>query len=283
VNTPPELRDGKANASKSRSRHYAGDVARVIRESMRQVHGSVALTAVTAPSDRGMGPADVEAWNVSAGTRWRALNARVRVEMQRRWGLRPPQTLVRVAQRQARGLDHLHIVWGMASPDSRERIGRYVALYREHCDEYGFGYIDDPLMERHPKLPGGRPDPSRPKRNMVFRSPAKAGSYIGRYVSGGQLERYLDATDRSWRPMWVHPALIEMSGWSLERCKWIRQAWYVRHGMWGMQLRSRQARMMAHLKTRLPSWWHRDEQRAWVCSVTGWDGVPGESLAVLVA
>jgi hypothetical protein len=178
-------------------------------------------------------------------------------------------------------MDHLHIVWGMASHDARERISRYVELYREYADEYGFGYIDDPLLERHPKKPDGRPDLSKPARDMVFGSPAKAGSYIGRYVSGGQLARYLDASDRSWRPVWVHPALIEMSGWSLERCGWIRQAWHVQSGTWGMQLRSRQARMMALLGTRLPSWWHKSEQRAWVCAVTGWDGIPGASRAGL--
>ena len=142
----------------SRSRLYAGDEARVIRESMQQVHGSVAMTAVTAPSDRGMTAADVATWNRSASKRWRAMGARLRVEMKRRYGLRPPQVLVRVAHRQARGLDHLHILWGMASPDARERISRYVELYREFHEKFGFGYIDDPLMPRHPKLPNGRPD-----------------------------------------------------------------------------------------------------------------------------
>ncbi len=273
---------GARTPGRGRKPHYAGDVARVVRESMRQVHGSVALTAVTAPSHIGMSAAEIEAWNLSASDRWRALNARLRTEMWRRWELRPPQALVRVAQRQARGLDHLHVIWGMASADARERIRRYVELYREHCEQYGFGFIDDPLLERRPKLPDGRPDTSKPKRDMVFKSPARAGSYIGRYVAGGQLERYLDASDRSWRPLWVHPALSEMSGWNLERCEWIRQSWHVRNGTWGLQLRSRQARLMAHLTTRLPSWWHRAGDRAWVCSVSGWDGVPGPSAAALV-
>ena len=245
---------------------------------MRQVHGSIALTAVTAPSNRGMSAANVAAWNRSASKRWRAMGARLRTELQRRHGLRPPNALVRVAQRQTRGLDHLHILWGMASPDARERIERCVELYREFHEEYGFGFIDDPLMPRHPKLPNGRPDRSKPIRDMVFDRPARAGSYVGRYVGSGQLERFLDATDRSWRPFWVHPALIEMSGWSLARCKWVRQSWYVRNGMWGLQYKSQQARSMAHLESRLPSWWHRTEDKAWVCSVTGWDGVPGASL-----
>jgi hypothetical protein len=197
--------DGSSvSVSHSGSRLYAGDVARVIRESMKQVRGTVALTAVTAPSNRSMSQGDIREWNLSAGKRWRALNARIRVQMERRYGLSPPQTLVRVAQRQARGLDHLHILWGMAAPDARERIERYVELYREYCSEYGFGFIDDPLMERHPKLSNGRPDTSRPARDMVFQSPAKAGSYVGRYVSGGQLQRCLAAADRSWRPVWVH-------------------------------------------------------------------------------
>jgi hypothetical protein len=133
-----EIADGQSSArGRSGSRLYAGDVARVIRESMRQIHGSVALTAVTAPSDRDMSAADVAAWNRSASERWRAMGARLRTELQRRHGLRPPNTLVRVAQRQARGLDHLHILWGMASPDARERIARWVELYREFHEEYG--------------------------------------------------------------------------------------------------------------------------------------------------
>src|SRR5438874_743514 len=115
-----------------------------------------------------MSASEIEVWNLSASERWRRLNARVRVEMWRRWQLRPPQALVRVAQRQSRGLDHLHVIWGMASFDARERIGRYVELYREHCEEYGFGFIDDPLRLRHPKLRDGRPDIRKPKRDMVF-------------------------------------------------------------------------------------------------------------------
>lgn len=267
----------------SGSRLYAGDVARVIRESMKQVHGSVALTAVTAPSNRDMTAADIAAWNRSASKRWRAMSARIRTAMMRRYGLRPPQALVRVAHRQARGLDHLHILWGMASPDARERISRFVELYREFHEEYGFGFIDDPLMARHPKLPNGRPDRSKPARDMVFDTPARAGSYVGRYVSGGQLQRYVEAADRSWQAVWVHRSLIEMSGWSMARCKWVRQSWYVRHGMWGLQYRSPHARLMAHLESRLPSWWHRPEDKAWVCSVTAWDGIPGASVAQLLA
>jgi len=39
---------------------------------------------------------------------------------------------------------------------------------------------------------------------------ARTDSYIGRYVAGGQLERYLDASDRSWRALWVR---IRLTGW----------------------------------------------------------------------
>jgi len=171
-----------------------------------------------------MSAADLGAWNLSASERLAAVECSDARRDVAALAAAATTALVRVAQRQARGLDHLHVIWGMGSFDARERIGRYAELYREHCDEYGFGFIDDPLKERHPKLPDGRPDTSKPMCDMVYESPARAGSYIGRYLSGGQLARYLDAPDRSLRAMWVHPGLIEMSGWNLERCEWVRQA-----------------------------------------------------------
>jgi hypothetical protein len=36
-----------------------------------------------------------------------------------------------------------------------------------------------------------------------------AGAYLGRYLAGGQLERFLEAADRSWKPLWVSLILLQ--------------------------------------------------------------------------
>ena len=82
-----------------RRRHAVGDVARVIRESLRDVRGRVALGTVTAPGGT-FNSAEASAWNLGAGKQWRLLRDRIKREMSRKYGLRPPVVLVRVAQRQ---------------------------------------------------------------------------------------------------------------------------------------------------------------------------------------
>jgi hypothetical protein len=97
---------------------------------------------------------------------------------------------------------------------------------------------------------------------MVFERAEVAGGYLGRYLTGGQLERFLAAADRSWQPLWVSPTLLHQSGWSLERCPWIRQAWHVQKGTWRGSKGP-----FGGLSTRLPSWWFRPDDRAWVLAV----------------
>lgn len=239
-----------------------GDVARVIRESLRPVRGSIALATVTAPGGT-FDSVDASAWNEAAAGNWRRLRDRIKREMLRRHGLRPPVLLVRVAQRQGRGLDHLHLAFWCLTPDHRERIRVWVAIYREYASSYGFGFVDDPFKVRRMR------DGSM--RDMVFRDASTAGYYLGNYLSGGQLERLVMAEDRSWRPVWVSPVLQARSGWYLERCQWVRQAWQIAHGSWWGRT--------WYGAPRYPKWWTDDELRAWVArQVPGWDLVPG-SLA----
>ena len=100
-------------------------------------------------------------------------------------------------------------------------------------------------------------------RDMVFEHPEVAGAYLGRYLSGGQLERFLEASDRSWQPLWVSPVLLQASGWSLERCQWVRQGWHVKRGTWRGS-----SGPFGGLTSRFPSWWFRPEDRDWVLSIT---------------
>ena len=224
------------------SRHLAGDLARVLREALACVWGPVALVTVTQPG---------EFDNRTAAARWRALNGRLRVEMERSQGLRPPRIVVRVAQRQRRGADHLHCVFLARTPDERERMQQWVEAYRMFSADYDFGFVDDPFKLRRSR--------DGQMRDMVFEQPGIAGAYLGRYMTGGQLEQFLSAVDRSWRPLWVSPVLLEMSGWSLERCRWIRQGWHVQRGTWRGS-----SGPFGGLSTRLPSWWFRSDDRAWV-------------------
>lgn len=238
-----------------------GDVARVIRESLRVVRGRVALVTVTPPGGK-WSAAERAEWNRGESLRWRRLSGRIRREMWRRHGHPGPRVLAWVAQRQGRGLDHLHLVMWCLNEEHELRIRQWVAIYRELHREYGFGFVDDPFFVRKSRRTGRMQD-------MVFSRGEVAGIYLGNYLAGGQLERFVAASDRSWRPYWISPVLMSRAGWSLERCRWIRQAYWVRRGEWG------QGRTFGGLSTRLPSWWHHADQRAWVCAVLGWDGVPG--------
>jgi len=229
------------------SRHLPGDLGRVLRESLRFVHGPVVLVTVTQPG---------EFDNLTAAKRWRALNGRLRVELDRRYGLHPPRIVARVAQRQRRGADHLHCVYLARTPDQRERVRAWVEAYREFASVYGLGFVDDPFRLRR-----GR---DGQMRDMVFEQPEIAGAYLGRYLAGGQLERFLSASDTSWRVFWVSPELLKASGWSLERCRWVRQGWHVAAGTWRGS-----AGPFGGLVTRLPSWWFRPDDRDWVMSVIG--------------
>jgi len=190
--------------------------------------------------------------------------------MWRRHGVPPPRLLVWVAQRQGRGLDHLHLVFWCLGADHEQRIRWWVAIYRELHLDYGFGFVDDPFHVRQSKRTGKR-------QNMVFKRGEVAGVYLGNYLAGGQLERFVAASDRSWRPYWISPTLMQRSGWSLERCHWKRQGFLVSHGLWRAD-----STRFGTLSTRLPSWWFDDDHKSWVCAVLGWDGVVG-SLAPSIA
>lgn len=242
---------------RSKTAQRAGDYGRLLRECLGSVFGSVALITGTAPGGT-FTASEGSSWNRGAAKRWRAFQAQLRAQMWRRYGVPPPRVICRVAQRQKRGLDHLHLIALCRTLDERERIRLWVGLYREYSGHYGFGFVDDPFHERRGK--------DGQLRDMVFRSGRVAGIYLGRYLHGGQLERFLAADDASFRPVWISPVLLARSGWSLARCQWLRQAWHLRNGTW------RKRTWYGSLW--LPGWWLDGEQRAWVLAVTGWDGLP---------
>lgn len=136
--------------------------------------------------------------------------------------------------------------------DQLERVRLWVSIYRELHAAHGFGFVDDPE-----KL-------DRSGRTRLFEVASICGAYLGKYLSGGQLESFLAADDRSWRPVWVSPVLLARTGWTLARCRWVRQAWAMKSGLW--------SRRTWYGTPWLPGWWLSDSHRGWVLSVVGWDG-----------
>lgn len=191
--------------------------------------------------------------NAEMHRRLRRLDGRIRMEMWRR-GERPPRVVAWVKQLQGRGALHKHAVALCRSPDERRRIALYVALYRSLHVRYGLGYIDDPFHVRK----GGR--------DAVFEQAGIAGNYLGKYLGGGQLERAMTHDERAgWGHLWwVSPWLLRQSGWSLTRCKWVRQGHLLRTGAWSSRT--------WYGGVAFPSWWHSDGHRSWVLAVLGWDG-----------
>lgn len=135
----------------------------------------------------------------------------------RRAGLPTPVLLARVAQRQKRGLDHLHLVFRCDGASDRRAIAVYVAHLKELHHEYVFGFVDDPFQKR-----GGA------GRTMVFEDASIAGRYLTRYLTESpQLVSLLDATDASFRPLWVSPKLTQVSKVTCTRLRRVRHAWHV--------------------------------------------------------
>jgi hypothetical protein len=133
-----------------------------------------------------------------------------------------------------------------------------VELYRVHMADFGLGWIDDPFMHRHPRR-GGRPDRSRPTYTMEFASAERAAGYLSGYLGGGQFLELLaeSRVGRCSRPMWIAPALLQMSGWNLTRCRWVRQGWLIANGRWRLHRPEWDRRSF-------PSWRYRPADRAWV-------------------
>lgn len=181
----------------------------------------VALLTVTPPGDAALSPSEenYRRWNRSAAIQWKRLDRRVKGRLRRQGlTLRP---LARVAQRQRRGLDHLHLVIALETADDWQALRAYVGHLKALAPEYGFGFVDDPTRRRRPK-------PGAPARDMVFESAAIAGRYLCRYLAeSDQLAAMLHAGDHSFRPLWIASELTQASGVNCRRLRRVRHAWFV--------------------------------------------------------
>lgn len=141
-----------------------------------------------------------------------------------------------------------------------ERVRLYVKLWRELHVEYGLGFIDDP--ER----------PDKNGRTRVFEKAWRVGCYLAPYFTSEQFKSAAGAEDMRGRMLWVSPVLTRKSGFNMTTVAWLRVGWRLQNGNYKLWDPT------ALWTSRLPSWWHTDSSRAWVCAVLGWDGVPVENL-----
>ncbi len=192
------------------------------------VDDPVALLTITGPGwdELQRDPSAIKEWNRTAAERFRRLDRTAKSRLRVR-GLKV-RPLARIAQRQRRGVDHLHIA--LADARGNEEANRaYHAALLELAPRFGFGFSDDPYRKVHPKLPNGRPNRSRPKRDRIFEDPAVAGRYLSRYLAddSGQLAAMLEQGDHSFRPLWVAPELTQASGVNCRRLRRVRHAHFV--------------------------------------------------------
>lgn len=229
-----------------------GDYRRCLLSATALLEDPVALLTVTGPGwdELERDPAAIREWNRTAAKRWGRLDRAAKSRL-RKQGYRATP-LFRIAQRQPRGVDHLHI----GLEHDQAAVQAYAAALKELAPRYGFGYIDDPYRPRHPRGADGRPDRSKPKRDMVFRDPAVVGRYLVRYLSeSNQLSAMLEAADYSFRPMWISPVLTQRSKVTCRRLRRLRHAWFV------LEARSQGSRPT------LPTWWADLSERMTVLSL----------------
>jgi hypothetical protein len=214
-----------------------GDYRRVLLAALTLVDHPVALITVTPPGNADLPPdlTDYRDWNRRAAWLWARMDRRAKGRLRRaNLTLRP---LARVAQRQERGLDHLHLVVLLEHDGDRAAVAAYVAHLKELAPLYRFGFVDDPFHRRRNRRSGVVHD-------MVYRSAAIAGRYLCRYLTeSNQLASMIEAGDHSFRALWIAPALTQASGVNVRR---LRRA---RHAYWVLKA------IHQHSRPTLPVWW----------------------------
>jgi hypothetical protein len=193
----------------------------VLLAALSLVDHPVALVTITPPGDDAL-PPDVDGyrdWNRRSAWLFGRMDRRAKGRL-RRQGLKL-RPVARVAQRQRRGLDHLHLVVLLEHDADRAALAAYVAHLKELAPLYRFGFVDDPLHVRRNRRSGELHD-------MVFQSAAIAGRYLCRYLTeSDQLASMISAGDHSFRPLWVSPQLTQASGVNVRRLRRVRHAYFV--------------------------------------------------------
>lgn len=224
---------------KGRPDLYLGDLRRVILAACDLVDDDLVLHTITAPP---VVP-DPRAYNRSFNHRLTRLTDAAARRCVRRFDRRP-YPILRVTQYQNRGLAHAHI--GHRSGPGDLAVNRYwVSVVRELLEEpqYDFGYVFDDGY----KLRRGK---DGTLRDNVFRDPPVAGRYLAGYFTDSPQLRALLRDGQVNRPVWVNPALTQLSGANMRR---LRQ---VRHGH--EYARAREAGSYP----RPPAWWGDLPERA---------------------
>lgn len=149
-------------------------------------------------------------WNDQAPKSWRELH-RVAGQKAKRAAGRAPLLLVRVVEKQARGVLHWHLIVGYTLPWERAGADAYVEALAELAPRYGFGFVD---------------------RKLEVKGPSQAAAYVSSYfVNGKGKKAALSETVRDGAMprsiVYVAPWLSKISGITMRTLRLRRYAWAV--------------------------------------------------------
>lgn len=162
--------------------------------------------------DRCSGPAGcrvrsdaASAWNGLAPAWWRTLHHEAKQAAERRTGARVVM-LLRVWEKQRRGLLHVHVYLGRSSPAELASSLAYQEELAARAARHGFGFVD---------------------RKQQVREPSAAAAYLSSYFvagRGGKLSLTESVRDRDMPPsiIYVAPWLTQLSGLTMRSLRLVR-------------------------------------------------------------
>lgn len=257
-------RDGNALVGRSStsvgSRLWFGDIKRVLLTNLLSYGGSCWLVTVTAPG------ADVlpwdgsrveqhaaHEWNCSAQRRWSELHRRA-AQATHRAGY-SVTSLARAWQLQKRGVLHLHLALGVATPAEHAAARQYVGELRARAREFGFGFID--AVDRDGKS----------GRSRVL-EPHRAAGYLSRYMGeSSQLVEAIRLEHRPRRLVWVSPALTCSTMCTMRRLRRVRFLYWIRSGQSSVLALKRRSRLYG--ASLFPAWMRDPVEHRAVSSLLG--------------
>jgi hypothetical protein len=163
-------------------------------------------------------PAMAEAFNRRAGKWWSELHRAAKTRADRQAG-RKGTLLVRVWEKQARGLAHLHGVLSVETPADVAWARAYLIALREMAPRYGFGFVD-----------------GWEKVGRKFWPGVQAAAYLSSYFAGGRgrkmaITENVLAGDLPRLVVFVGRDLTSRTGCTMRNLRNARRLWASREGL----------------------------------------------------
>lgn len=209
---------------------WAGDVRKKLVVNIEAYGGPVGMVAITGPgadvlpwSDGSKTKVEPRArwtWNRSAPRRWRELH-RIASQKARRESGGNFALVAREWEYQRRGVLHMHVVVGMATPAERHAAYLYVAELTRLAGRHGFGYVD------RGKYAHGQ------GRRIRMWEPLHAARYLAKYLAPIDGEGKLSLTETVTRQdvpahiTYVSRKLTQRTGVTMRHLRIVRLVYVV--------------------------------------------------------